>query len=146
MSTQTTAQKDVKNVKNVETLKVVPAMVSEEKKESIKTTLEKFRPNPAASGRKDFKDSSFEELSKRYNLLKSKSEDLKMFTAGNDKTNAKIIFKNAQGFEFEIRNSNVIEDSTACTDLTFISRSENRNFDFRNVNPKQKPYCRVGLF
>lgn len=112
MSTQTTAQKDVKNVKNVETLKVVPAMVSEEKKEAIKATLEKFRPEPMTAEERISRIPLFEELSKRYNLLKSKSEDLKMFTAGNDKTNAKIIFENAQGFKFEIRNSNVIEKLT----------------------------------
>lgn len=112
MSTQTTAQKDVKNVKNVETLKVVPAMVSEEKKEAIKATLDKFRPEPMTAEERISRIPLFEELSKRYNLLKSKSEDLKMFTAGNDKTNAKIIFENAQGFKFEIRNSNVIEKLT----------------------------------
>lgn len=112
MSTQTATQKDVKSAKNVETLKVVPAIVSEEKKEAIKATLEKFRPEPMTAEERISRIPLFEELSKRYNLLKSKSDDLKMFTAGNDKTNAKIIFKNAQGFEFEIRNSNVIEKLT----------------------------------
>ena len=35
-----------------------------------------------------------------------------MFKAGNDKTNAKIIFKNSQNFEFEIRNTNVLQKLT----------------------------------
>lgn len=50
----------------------------------------------------------FEALSTRYNQLKDKSNELKTFQAGNDKLSAKVVFKNAQGFEFTVQNSNVI--------------------------------------
>lgn len=112
MSTQTATQTDAKNIKNVENLKVVQPNVSEAKKEAIKAKLEKFRPEPMTAEERISRIPLLEELSKRFTLLKTKSDDLKMFTAGNDKTNAKIIFKNSQGFEFEIRNSNVIEKLT----------------------------------
>ena len=51
----------------------------------------------------------FEALSTRYGILKSKDNELKTFEAGNDKLGAKVVFKNAQGFEFSVQNSNVIE-------------------------------------
>jgi hypothetical protein len=112
MSTKTASVQDAKSAKNVETFKMVPATVSPEKVEAIKATLDKFKPEPMTAEQRISRIPLFEELSKRYKLLKEKSTDLEMFTAGNDKTNAKIIFKNAQGFEFEIRNSNVIDKLT----------------------------------
>ena len=72
--------------------------------------IEKFKPEPPRSADdRIMAIGHFEALSKRYKILKEKANELKMFDAGNDKTNAKISFKNAQGFEFDIRNSTVIE-------------------------------------
>lgn len=112
MSTQNAPQKDAKSAKNVETLKIVAPAITEERKEAVKATLEKFKPEPMTAEERISRIPLFEELSKRFKILKEKSNELEMFTAGNDKTNAKIIFKNAQGFEFEIRNSNVIDKLT----------------------------------
>jgi hypothetical protein len=84
----------------------------EAKKADVLQMIEKFKPEPLTAEERIERMPLFEELSKRFKLLKGKANDLKMFNAGNDKTNAKIIFKNAQGFEFEIRNSNVIEKLT----------------------------------
>ena len=51
----------------------------------------------------------FDQVSKRYEHLESKSNDLEMFEAGNDKMNARICLENEAGFKFEVRNSNVIQ-------------------------------------
>lgn len=113
MSTQNATQKDIKKGNDVKLLTVKSAPVTgEAKKAETLQMIEKFKPEPLTAEERIQRIPLFEELSKRFKLLKEKSNDLKMFTAGNDKTNAKIIFKNAQGFEFEIRNSNVIEKLT----------------------------------
>jgi hypothetical protein len=88
--------------------KVEPTAV--EQKTAIMANIEKFalKTPPTAKeriGRKQL----FDEVSKRYEHLENKSNDLKMFDAGNDKINAKIILKNQAGFEFEVSNSNVIK-------------------------------------
>lgn len=113
MSTQNATQKDIKKGNDVKLLTVKSAPVTgEAKKAETLQMIEKFKPEPLTAEERIQRIPLFEELSKRFKLLKEKANDLKMFTAGNDKTNAKIIFKNAQGFEFEIRNSNVIEKLT----------------------------------
>lgn len=123
MSTKMNAEKNSKSA-NVDTFKIVgknekATVVAEKapetgeaKKAETLQMIEKFKPEPLTAEERIQRIPLFEELSKRFKLLKEKANDLKMFTAGNDKTNAKIIFKNAQGFEFEIRNSNVIEKLT----------------------------------
>lgn len=79
-------------------------------KEQIQSMIEKFKPEPikTAEGRIEAVK-QFDALSKRFATLKQKSNDLKTFEAGNDKTNALIIFQNQQGFKFEVQNSNVIK-------------------------------------
>lgn len=106
MNTQTNTAKEVKRLP-IEN-KVKPT--EEEKKAAAKAMIEKFKPEPPRSADdRIMAIGHFEALSKRYKILKEKANELKMFDAGNDKTNAKISFKNAQGFEFDIRNSTVIE-------------------------------------
>lgn len=81
-----------------------------EKKTATEAMLEKYNPKtlPTAEERIG-RIEHFEAVSKRFKLLKEKSSDLKMFDAGNDKTNAKIVLKNSSGFEFSVSNSNVIK-------------------------------------
>ena len=106
MNTQTNTAKEVKRLPIAN--KVEPT--EEEKKATAKAMIEKFKPEPPRSADdRIMAIGHFEALSKRYKILKEKANELKMFDAGNDKTNAKISFKNAQGFEFDIRNSTVIE-------------------------------------
>lgn len=104
----------IKQVEEKKELKLLPANTAaenaqEKEKENVLKLIEKFKSNPPTAEERINRITQFEALSKRYNLLKEKSNDLKMFEAGNDKTNAKITFKNSQGFEFDIRNSNVIQ-------------------------------------
>lgn len=82
----------------------------EEKKTTFNALVEKFVPKqqPTAEERIN-RIEHFEAVSRRFKQLKEKSNDLKMFDAGNDKTNAKIILKNSEGFEFNVSNSNVIK-------------------------------------
>jgi hypothetical protein len=106
MNTQTSTAKEVKKLPIAN--KVEPTQ--EEKKATINEMIEKFKPEPFRSAEDRINAiAHFDALSKRYKILKEKANELKMFDAGNDKTNAKISFKNAQGFEFDIRNSTVIE-------------------------------------
>lgn len=100
--------------KKAEDVKLLPApklvnTTEEKEKASVLEIIEKFKPKQPTAEERINRISHFEALSNRYQLLKDKSNDLKMFQAGNDKTNAKITFVNSQGFQFDIRNSNVIE-------------------------------------
>lgn len=83
---------------------------AEAKKATFDALVEKFaeKPKPTAEERINRME-HFEAVSRRFKQLKEKANDLKMFDAGNDKTNAKIILKNSLGFEFSVSNSNVIK-------------------------------------
>lgn len=111
MNTQTSTPKrlEVKELPNTTTTKTA----IEEKKQSLEKVMEKFKPEPIKTAEERInRAKQFEALSTRYNTLKEKENELKTFHAGNDKTNAKIVFKNAQGFTFEVQNSNVIDRLT----------------------------------
>jgi hypothetical protein len=111
MNTQTSTPKrqEVKELPNTTTTKTA----IDEKKESLEKVMEKFKPEPIKTAEERInRAKQFEALSTRYNALKEKENELKTFHAGNDKTNAKIVFKNAQGFSFEVQNSNVIDRLT----------------------------------
>ncbi|OJX55555.1 MAG: hypothetical protein BGO88_04895 [Flavobacterium sp. 38-13] len=83
-------------------------------KETVLNTVSQFVvPMPTAE-EKIIKVKQFEALSERYQLLKEKSNDLRLFEAGNDQTNAKIMLINSAGFQFEVRNSKVIEKVQNC--------------------------------
>jgi hypothetical protein len=84
--------------------------LEELKAEEQNKTIEKFRPKtPATAEERIQRILHFDAVSKRFIHLKEKSNDLKMFDAGNDKINAKIILQNQAGFKFEVSNSNVIK-------------------------------------
>lgn len=131
MNTQTNTSKEVKRLPIAN--KVEPT--EEEKKAAAKAMIEKFKPEPPRSADdRIMAIGHFEALSKRYKILKEKANELKMFDAGNDKTNAKISFKNAQGFEFDIRNSTVIEKlkTEAEKELTILlAEAENEILTFQ---------------
>lgn len=113
-----TVKKEVKTIEKPQNMKLLPTPKAAEpteeiKKDSAMATIEKFvsKTPPTAEERIE-RILHFEAHSKRFRLLKEKSNDLKMFDAGNDKTNAKIVLKNSAGFEFDVRNSNVIDKVT----------------------------------
>jgi hypothetical protein len=106
--------KQIAPIKKAEEVKLLVAGKKEEttvneQKAAAAAAIEKFKPTAPTADERIGRIAQFESLSKRYNLLKEKANDLKMFEAGNDKTNASITFINSQDFEFEIRNSNVIQ-------------------------------------
>lgn len=104
-----------KNAENVQPVNVVekPQVTETEQKEKVLSLIEKFKPEPFKSAEERInRKNQFDALAKRYETLKAKDNELKTFHAGNDKTNAKIIFKNAQGFEFVIQTTNVIDKLT----------------------------------
>lgn len=102
-------------VKNVDVAKAFPTVKKGETaviepKTAIEKMIEKVgEKTPPTAEERIARIEHFEAVSKRFRLLKEKSNDLKMFDAGNDKTNAKIILKNSSGFEFSVSNSNVIK-------------------------------------
>ena len=133
MSTQTTAQKMAEEVKSLPGAKNGNT-AENQKKANILQTIEKFKPEPFKSAQDRIsRKNQFDALAKRYEQLKEKDNELRTFHAGNDKTSAKIIFKNAQGFEFNIQNSNVIEKLTkaAQEELTILlTEAENEVLTF----------------
>jgi hypothetical protein len=126
-------------VKAVEVAKALPTMKKVEtpvieRKTATETLMEKYVPKilPTAEERIG-RIEHFEALSKRFRLLKDKSNDLKMFDAGNDKTNAKIILKNSSGFEFSVSNSNVIKkvrDAMEAELNILLTEAENEVLNF----------------
>jgi len=103
--------KSLKMVKNENPIVIEEKTTTEESsKAEVKKFLEAHKPEPPKSAESRIERmKQFEALSNRYGLLKGKDNELKTFEAGNDKLGAKVVFKNAQGFEFSVQNSNVIE-------------------------------------
>lgn len=115
MKTLVLEGKQVRGTETANTLKLLPPTKTEEatneqQKATVTALIEKFAPKtPPTAEERIGRIQHFEAHSKRFKHLKEKSNDLKMFDAGNDKTNAKIVLKNSAGFEFEVSNSNVIK-------------------------------------
>jgi len=127
-------QEAAKNVKNLP-LANIEKTAEDLKKADIAKTIEKFKPEPIISADSRIElVKQFQELSKRYNLLKEKDNDLKLFIAGDDKTNTKITFENTAGFKFVIQNTNVIArlSKEASDELNILLReSENEVLTFQ---------------
>lgn len=107
-----TVKQEVKAVdvaKALPTMKKVETAVIEPKTATERVFEKLVDKTPPTAEERIGRIEHFEALSKRFRLLKEKSNDLKMFDAGNDRTNAKIILKNSSGFEFSVSNSNVIK-------------------------------------
>lgn len=115
MKTLVLQGKEVRGTEAEKTLKLLPPAKSTEtpvkdEKATVTALIEKFAPkSPPTAKERIGRKALFDEVSKRYEHLESKSNDLKMFDAGNDKINAKIVLKNSAGFEFSVNNSNVIK-------------------------------------
>lgn len=112
MNTQKAQGKEVTQLKTAQNLLELKKVetTAEEKKASISQTIEKFTSKaPPTAKERIARKSLFDEISKRYEHLENKANDLKMFDAGNDKINAKIVLQNQAGFNFEVTNSTVIK-------------------------------------
>ena len=115
MKTLVLEGKQVRGTEAEKTLKLLPPTKSTEtplndEKATVNALIEKFAPKtPPTAKERISRRGLFDEVSKRFEHLEGKANDLKMFDAGNDKINAKIILKNQSGFEFEVTNSNVIK-------------------------------------
>jgi hypothetical protein len=107
--------KEVRGTEKANTLNLLPTTktteaTKAEQEATVTALIEKFTPKaPPTAEERIGRIEHFEALSKRFKQLKEKANDLKMFDAGNDKTNAKIALKNSSGFEFSVTNSNVIK-------------------------------------
>lgn len=126
-------------VKKVEVAKALPTMTKVETpviepKTAIESMIEKYNPKtPPTAEERINAIVHFDAVSKRFKHLKEKSNDLKMFDAGNDKINAKIILKNSSGFEFSVSNSNVIKkvrDAMESELNILLSEAENEVLNF----------------
>ena len=133
MSTLKQEVKAVEVAKALPTMKKVETAVIEPKT-AIERMMEKvIDKTPPTAEERIGRIEHFEALSKRFRLLKDKSNDLKMFDAGNDKTSAKIVLKNSTGFEFSVNNSNVIKkvrDAMEAELNILLSEAENEVLNF----------------
>jgi hypothetical protein len=115
MKTLVVEGKEVRGTEKANTLKLLPPTkkaeaTTAEQKATVSAKIEKLTQKvPPTAEERIGRIEHFEALSKRFKQLKEKANDLKMFDAGNDKTNAKIALKNSSGFEFSVSNSNVIK-------------------------------------
>jgi hypothetical protein len=102
----TTTKEAIKKAESAQGAQVA----KEERVLKLNQVVERFKPEPARTAEERIlRNEQFHALSERYKHLKSKAHDLEIFERGNDKTNAEIIFKNQAGFEFKVKNSNVIK-------------------------------------
>lgn len=115
-------------VNNAKNLKLLPTAKTAEPTDktaeaTAKANIEKFiSKTPPTAEERIKRIGQFEALSKRFQTLKDKDNDLKLFIAGNDKMTAKISLENQAGFKFDVRNSNVIERvlNTMQTELNIL--------------------------
>jgi hypothetical protein len=128
-----------KEVKAVEVAKALPTLKKVEtpvieRKTATETLIEKYvSKTPPTAEERIKRIGQFEALSKRFQHLKDKDNDLKLFVAGNDKMTAKISLENQAGFKFDVRNSNVIDKvlTTMQAELNILlSEAENEVLNF----------------
>ena len=83
--------------------------------------------NPSASARIK-KMENFQLLANRYKFLADKKDQLDKFIISSDGTKENITLKNAEGYEFTVSNSQVVEEVVKVMQdklALFISHSEN---------------------
>jgi len=88
--------------------------------------------NPTASGRIKRLE-NFQLLAKRHDFLTAKKNELDKFIISSDGTKEKITLKNADGFEFTVSNSLVVEkvvDVISSELAVFIAKSEREVLTF----------------
>lgn len=113
MSQESTKKTEVKAVKNstAPTANGVVKSTEEAKKASdLKNTEAELKRliNPTAEQRLRSLE-QMQILAKKYTFLKDKKDSLEKFILSNDGTKEKITLSNAQGFNFEVSNSQTIE-------------------------------------
>lgn len=140
MKAQMTAEKkEVKsnganqNPKLLPVAKVVEP-TQENKEATAEALIEKFASKiPPTAEQRIKRIEQFKALSERFQTLKDKDNDLKLFIAGNDKMTARVNLENQAGFKMDIRNSNVIEKvlNTMQDELNILlSEAENEVLNF----------------
>lgn len=133
MSTTKTAQKKTQPNKQTE----APKNAEQGKKNAPTAQKSGTRVNdilnPTASGRIQ-KLENFRLLAQKHEFLTQKRNDLDRFIISSDGTKEKVMLKNSEGYEFEVSNSQVIEEVlevvTKKLDL-FIEKSEEEVLAFQ---------------
>lgn len=130
MSTATKGAKapQTKATSNGTAKKVEPKKVEVLKSES---TVKDFL-NPTAEDRIN-RANNFAILAKKHQFLKNKSEELDRFLISSDGTKENIHLTNAEGFKFEVSNTQVIEKvvQTISEQLNvFLEKSNREILDF----------------
>lgn len=130
MSTATKAGKapQTKAMSNGAAKKVEPKKEEVQKSES---TVKDFL-NPTAEDRIN-RAQNFEILAKKYHFLKNKADELNRFLISSDGTKENIHLTNAEGFKFEVSNTQVIEKvvETISEQLNvFLEKSNREILDF----------------
>ena len=124
MSTTKTADKaQTAKVNSKNNLKKVESPKPQESKstETINQLI-----NPTAEGRIKRME-NFKILSKKYNFLQNKAEELHRFEISQDGTKEKLTLSNASGFQIEVSNTQVVEKVVELLKAelsTFLAHSE----------------------
>lgn len=116
----TTSKKAATSKKVIEPKKTVAPKVTESKKaeevkKETKVLIANFRPTAEERIKNAQK---FQILTKKYDHLKEKKEELERFKISSDGTGEHIYFENAEGYKLEISNSNVIEQMISLAENT----------------------------
>ena len=77
---------------------------------------------------------NFQILAKKHDFLQQKRNSLDTFIISSDGTKEKVILKNAEGYEFEVSNSQVVEQVLEVIQKnleTFVSKSEKEILAFQ---------------
>lgn len=128
-----TEKKEMKIVKATAKVEKAPIVKKEEKQKievKIAPLLEQLRP----SADERIKNAEhFGILTNKFNHLKEKNEGLKRFRLSSDGTKETIYLENAEGYKFEVRNSNIIDEvvgilQTKLNGLLKHSEEEIQNF------------------
>lgn len=116
-STETKADAQPKKADIFERLKKGNDQEQQKKelKEQTKEIIATFRP----SAEERIKNmAKFQILTKKYDVLKEKKEELEKFKISSDGTQEKIYFENSQGYKLEVSNSNVIDEMLQLAEKT----------------------------
>ena len=118
------------NVQNAKPLKVGKKEVIAEKKPPLKVVqketittetqnlIERFKPTAEERIKNAEK---FTILTKKYDHLKNKKEELEKFKISSDGMKEKIFFENAEGFKLEVSNSNIVEEMLQLAEKTLCN-------------------------
>lgn len=106
--------------------KVATKATAKDSEKMSRSTVEEIL-NPSASARIK-KMENFQLLANRYQFLADKKDQLDKFIISSDGTKENITLKNAEGYEFTVSNSQVVEEVVKVMQeklSLFIAHSEN---------------------